>query len=105
MFTQKNFFTSILVFLVSVTLCAAQYRDVKPAPLTGNEVPVTTPGSYAVPGTTYRLTNDITSAGSAIFLGKDVTLDLNGHIIRYADAAYEHVPNSGFEEGDKSWDL
>lgn len=105
MLTRKTIFILFCIFLVAVTLCSAQYSDVKHAALSANEVPVTKPGSYAVPGTTYRLMNDITSTGSTVFLGKDVTLDLNGHTIRYADAPYEHIPNSGFENGDTDWDL
>ncbi len=70
-----------------------------------NVVQVTAPGSYGSPGTTYMLANDITSPGTAIFLGKDVTLDLNGFTIKYADGNYDHIMNSGFEEGDKGWDL
>lgn len=63
------------------------------------------PGNYGVPGTTYMLANDISSERSAIFLGKDVTLDLNGYTIKYADGGYGHIENSGFEEGFKGWDL
>ncbi|MBL7698503.1 MAG: hypothetical protein JNK79_10100 [Chitinophagaceae bacterium] len=70
-----------------------------------NVVPVSKPGSYAQPGTTYMLVNDISSPQTAIFLGKDVTLDLNGHTIRYADGNYEHIRNKGFEEGTTGWDL
>ena len=68
-------------------------------------MPVKAPGSYAKAGTTYVLTNNITSATSPIFLGKNVTLDLNGYTIKYADGNYEHIINSGFEEGEKGWDL
>jgi len=70
-----------------------------------NVVSVTGPGSYGSAGTTYMLANDITSSRTTIFLGKDVTLDLNGFTIKYADANYGHIVNSGFEEGDKGWDL
>ena len=69
------------------------------------EVPVTEPGYYGTPGTTYVLMNDISSPKSAIFLGNNVTLDLNGYEIRYADAAYEHIPNYSFEEGLIEWDF
>ena len=69
----------------------------------GNEVPVSAAGNYANPGTPYVLTNDITSATSSIFLGKNVILDLNGYTIKYADANYQHIANSGFEEGSKGW--
>lgn len=68
-------------------------------------IPVSAPGSYDKPGAVYKLTNDIVSERSAIFLGKDVTLDLNGHTITYAGADYEHVPNYGFEEGIGEWDI
>jgi hypothetical protein len=83
----------------------AQYHVKKHRLPTGNEVPVSAPGSYAKPGTTYILVKDITSAESTIFLGKDVTLDLNGYTIKYGDGNYGHVLNSGFEEGKKGWDL
>ena len=69
------------------------------------EIPVTEPGYYGSPGTTYVLMNDISSPKSAIFLGNNVTLDLNGYEIRYADAAYEHIPNYSFEEGLVEWDF
>ena len=42
------------------------------------EIPISEPGSYDKVGATYILTKDIASPKSAIFLGKDVTLDLNG---------------------------
>ncbi|MEX1239725.1 MAG: hypothetical protein WEB30_08405 [Cyclobacteriaceae bacterium] len=71
----------------------------------GKVVPVTGPGSYAVPGTTYMLVNDISAPMTAVFLGKDVTLDLNGYTIRFADGNYDHISNSGFEEGERGWDL
>lgn len=83
----------------------AQFSSVQHRKPDRNMIPVSTPGVYAEPGTTYMLVNDISSAMSPIFLGKDVTLDLNGYTIRYADAPYEHIPNAGFEEGDKGWDL
>ncbi len=73
-----------------------------PAP---GEIAVSKPGSYAVAGTTYILVNDISSPKSAIFLGKDVTLNLNGYILTYADGGYEHIPNYSFEEGLDGWDI
>ena len=51
------------------------------------------------------LTSDITCDRSTLFLGKDVTLDLNGYTLTYADGDYEHVPNYGFEEGLEGWDI
>jgi hypothetical protein len=82
-----------------------QYQQRKPVPTTESVVAVEAPGSYASPGTTYILTRDISSDRSTIFLGKDVTLDLNGYTLRYADGKYEHITNSGFEEGERGWDL
>ncbi|MBS1610609.1 MAG: carboxypeptidase regulatory-like domain-containing protein [Bacteroidetes bacterium] len=70
-----------------------------------NEIPISKPGSYAEAGATYILTKNITSPASTIFLGKDVTLDLNGYTIKYADANYQHIYNSGFEEGVNGWNI
>jgi len=83
----------------------AQYKETKHRLPSPGEVPVTGPGNYGDPGTTYILVKDITSKMSTIFLGKDVTLDLNGFTLRYADGAYNHISNSGFEEGLKGWDI
>lgn len=83
----------------------AQYHETSHRPLPEGVVAVSEPGSYAVPGTTYMLTKDISSPMTSVFLGKDVTLDLNGYTIRYADGDYENIPNAGFEEGEKGWDL
>jgi hypothetical protein len=69
------------------------------------EIPVEKAGSYGIQGATYILVNDITSTQSAVFLGKDVTLDLNGYSITYADGGYQHVLNFGFEEGLAGWDI
>lgn len=90
----------VLLFLLS-----AGYAVSYPLPEGETIIPVTHAGSYDVPGTTYRLENDITCERSAIFLGKDVTLDLNGYTITYAGGRYENIPNRGFEEGTKGWDL
>jgi len=76
------------------------HRDLLPG-----EIAVSVPGSYDKQGATYVLTNDIMAPGSAIFLGKDVTLDLNGYTVSYADGLYEHIPNGSFEEGLKGWDV
>lgn len=96
-------------FLVCLTLlsshCVAQFMPTAHRSTQDKVVPVSTPGTYAVPGTTYMLVNDISAPMTTMFLGKDVTLDLNGYTLRYADAAYEHIRNSGFEEGVAGWDL
>lgn len=97
--------SALLVILFSGTIASAQYKPVKHRDLLPGEVPVSGPGNYDVPGTTYVLVNDIKSERSAIFLGKDVKLDLNGYTISYAAGNYQNIPNSGFEEGAKGWDL
>jgi hypothetical protein len=94
----------LVIYCLSIS-AFAQYHATGHQQISGSEILVTGPGSYSIPGTTYRLTNDVTSAKTTIFLGKDVTLDLNGYTIRYADAPYEHILNSGFEAGEKGWDL
>ncbi|MBN2289628.1 MAG: hypothetical protein JXQ83_09880 [Candidatus Glassbacteria bacterium] len=78
----------------------AEHRELPPG-----AVAVSGPGSYAGPGTTYMLTRDVSSPASAIFLGNDVTLDLNGYTVSFADGGYEQVPNYGFEQGLEGWDL
>lgn len=97
-----------IVFSASLMTCSAgyaQYHPVAHRKVLAGEISVTAAGSYARPGMTYVLVNDISSPRSAIFLGKDVTLDLNGYTIKYADGGYQHIPNSGFEEGTRGWDL
>jgi hypothetical protein len=74
----------------------------RPAP---GEVAVAGPGSYAEAGKTYVLTADVGSEMTPVFLGKDVTLDLNGYTVTFAAGTYEHVPNYGFEDGLKGWDV
>ncbi len=93
------------IVILSTSGCYAQYHAVAHRKISANEVGVKMAGSYAKAGTTYVLSNDITSAASSIFLGKDVTLDLNGYTIKYASANYQHIANSGFEEGLKGWDV
>jgi hypothetical protein len=91
---------------VSVSTALGQYREVTPRKdLKADEVAVSKPGSYADAGKTYVLTADISSPMTPLFLGKDVTLDLNGHTITFADGKYEHIPNYGFEEDLTGWDV
>ncbi|MCY3022849.1 MAG: hypothetical protein NTW87_28040 [Planctomycetota bacterium] len=80
-------------------------RPVTPRAPAAGEIPIDQPGCYAQAGATYILTKDITSPTTAVFLGKDVVLDLNGHTITFADGGYKHIPNYSFEEGEKNWDL
>ncbi|MEX2566742.1 MAG: hypothetical protein WD431_12425 [Cyclobacteriaceae bacterium] len=82
-----------------------QYVQNEPKNITEGEIPVGKPGSYDQAGSTYMLVNDISSPRSAIFLGKDVTLDLNGYTITFADTSYQQLPNYSFEKGLESWDL
>jgi hypothetical protein len=101
---MKNITTLLIVF-ITTSICVAQYQPVEHRTISENEITVKTAGSYAKAGTTYVLANDISSEKSAVFLGKDVTLDLNGHTLTFADGNYEHVPNYSFEEGLKGWDI
>jgi hypothetical protein len=96
---------ALLIAVIITSYCFAQYQPVKHRKISGEEIAVSTPGSFAESGKTYVLANDISSKTSTIFLGKDVILDLNGYTIKFADAEYEHIPNSGFEEGLKGWDV
>ncbi len=96
---------ALLIAVIITSYCFGQYQPVKHRKITGEEVAVSSPGSFAKSGKTYVLANDISSETSAIFLGKDVILDLNGYTIKFADAKYEHIPNSGFEDGLKGWDV
>jgi len=73
-------------------------------PLADDAIAVTEPGNCDKPGATYVLANDITSDRTALFLARDVTLDLNGYTITYAAGGYEHLPNGGFEDGLAGWD-
>ncbi len=96
-------FTSIC--LVFSNIAFSQYSHPQHRAPGNDEEVISRPGSYGMPGTTYLLTNDISSARSTLFLGKDVVLDLNGYTVSFADTSYAHVPNSGFEEGLKGWDV
>jgi hypothetical protein len=95
----------IAVLWVLAIPCYCQYHPVDHRQLKPGEESVSVAGSYSESGTTYVLTNDIASDRSTLFLGKDVVLDLNGYTVKFADGNYEHIPNSGFEEGTKDWDL
>src|SRR4026207_2337155 len=97
--TRTSIFFFAFAFCIGNYQGLAQYKQPPHRQLLPGEVPVNTPGNYGVTGTTYVLTKNITSPVSTIFLGKDVTLDLNGYTIKYADGNYNHIPNSGFEEG------
>ena len=108
---MKPAFISTIILLSHLIFCfppipvLAQYKQSAHKPLTEGAIAVSEPGNYGKPGATYMLTSDISNAMSPVFLGKDVTLDLNGYTITYADGNYEHIPNSGFEAGLKGWDI
>ncbi|MBD3629811.1 hypothetical protein [Cyclobacterium sp.] len=68
-------------------------------------IPIDRPGYYGVEGSTYVLTRDIYAEKSAFFLGKDITLDLNGHTITFANGDYDSLENGSFEDGLDGWDL
>lgn len=93
------------VALLAFSDACGQYVHRSHRVLTESDVAVDRPGYYGKEGTTYVLTQDITSAKSAIFLGKNITLDLNGYSITYADGDYQHIPNYSFEEGFANWDI
>lgn len=98
------FFVFFLVNLFPI-LSYGQYKNTPHRRLVAGEIPVSKPGSYAKEGAVYVLTSDITSNASPVFLGKNVTLDLNGYSIKFTNGNYDHIPNSGFEEGLKGWDI
>lgn len=97
---------AVLIFfcVVSSPVIAQYTQTIHRAPVPG-EIAVSEPGSYDTPGANYILVNDVSSPKSTLFLGKDVTLDLNGYTLTYADGNYEHIPNYSFEEGLKGWDI
>ncbi|MCK5464119.1 MAG: hypothetical protein KAI95_13925, partial [Bacteroidales bacterium] len=90
--TNLTFIFILSVLYLSPNPVLSQYKQtVQRAPEKG-EIPVSEPGSYDKIGATYILVNNITSPKSAIFLGKDVTLDLNGYTVSYAAGDYQHIP-------------
>lgn len=95
----------ITLGILFTSIVNAQYRETKHMDIPDGIVAVSAPGYYGDPGTTYMLSRDISCDRSTLFLGKDVTLDLNGYTLTYADGEYEHIQNYGFEEGLKGWDV
>src|SRR5690606_31163841 len=72
-----------LLLLMGWYASYAQYSPVSPRSTEAHEIPIDKPGYYGEEGATYVLTKDITSTKSGIFLGKDVTLDLNGYTLTF----------------------
>lgn len=102
-----QFHQSLVVCLTMIfpLFVEAQYRETEHRKIPEGVIAVSGPGNYGKPGSTYMLTRDISCESSTLFLGKDVTLDLNGFTLSYADGNYEHIPNYGFEEGLRGWDV
>lgn len=96
---------ALAAFTAMASLCPAEYKDTTPRKPADGEIAVTAPGSFAQAGKTYVLTQDISGPMTPVFLGKDVTLDLNGHTLTFAAGKYEHIPNYGFEDGLAGWDV
>ncbi len=95
----------LLLAALTTTGAEAQYKQPVHKTIPEGVIPVKGPGNYDKAGSTYMLQNDISGEKSTVFLGKDVTLDLNGYTITYADGNYGHVTNYGFEEGLTGWDI
>ncbi|MDN3686381.1 right-handed parallel beta-helix repeat-containing protein [Cyclobacterium jeungdonense] len=93
---------TMAVFTFSAAMLFGQSPTLPSDP---NVIPIDGPGYYGREGSTYVLTRDIRAEKSALFLGKDLTLDLNGHTITFADGAYDSLENGGFESGLDGWDL
>lgn len=108
MVKQMMIITVVALCVVMLATGAfAEYEETehkKAEDLPKGAIQVTKPGKYAESGKTYVLMNDISSEGTPVYLGNNVTLDLNGYTITYADGKYEHLPNYSFEEGLKDWD-
>jgi hypothetical protein len=104
-FSEKlPWYVTCMFFIMSFP-APAQYTPHPHRLVEDFEIAVDGPGSYSKPGATYVLTRDVVSEKSAIFLGKDVTLDLNGYTVTFARGNYDHLPNSGFEKGLSHWDV
>ena len=99
---------SIILMLVMISFNVplfAQYKTTAHRQLLQGEIPVTGAGSFDKEGATYVLTKDMESLSSAVFLGKNITLDLNGYSIKFGSGNYSHIPNQGFEDGLEHWDI
>lgn len=105
---KKGVGRMIALLFIILTVCNAVMAQYTPGPhrmVGAGEIPIDRPGFYGEQGATYVLTKDIVSERSGVFLGNDVTLDLNGYTLTFAGGDYNHIPNSGFEKGTDHWDL
>lgn len=101
---QIRILLGIIGFMINPTGAYCQFIPKQHRVVLNSEISVSKPGCYGIPGKTYVLANDFSSPGSTIFLSRDVTLDLNGYTLTYADTIYGHIPNFGFEEALTGWD-
>jgi len=102
---RLNFVLIMLLSAFGSENLYSQYKQQDHRVPAEGEIGVNKPGSCDRGGATYVLTQDISAERSALFLGKDVTLDLNEYTLSFADANYGHVSNYGFEDGLTGWDL
>ena len=103
--TTRGLVVCIVVLCVAAGAASGEYRPTPHKPLAPGAIPVTEPGNLDQPGATYQLMSDITSERTALFLAKDVTLDLNGYTVTYAAGDYQHVPNGDFEKDFEGFDV
>lgn len=99
---DQRYSIGVLAILLLVGQVFGDYETVFPRDLQAGEVAVSGPGTYGKAGTTYVLTGDIRAPRSALFLGKNVVLDLNGYTVTYADG-YRHLTNHDFSDALKGW--
>ncbi len=103
---RKSIVTKCVIFLCSLAQSVQPaYQQHASHPLRENSTEVSEPGIYDRAGASYQLTQNISAETSALFLGNNITLDLNGYTIRFADGGYQHVPNYDFEHGLTGWDI
>ncbi len=99
------FYSFLVVHLYLPYNANCQYKPVVHREPVEGEIAVSQADYLDKNGATYILVNDIKSERNTIFLANNVTLDLNGYTITYADGGYQQVPNSGFEEGLTGWNV
>ena len=102
---SRQFHVIFFILILTSVRSLCQYTPVQHRAPAEGEIPVSEAGILDIPGATYILMNDISSQKNAFFLGDNVTLDLNGYTVRYADADYRQIYNSGFELGLDGWDV
>lgn len=101
--SRFNFIMVLLISSFSGAYC--QFRQTDHRVPAADEIAVSVAAYLGKAGKTYVLVNDLKSVKSTLFIGKDVTLDLNGYTLTYADGNYEHLTNYSFEKGLEGWDI